>query len=171
MKPCYHCGTGRIIAEGPSEVWMEMCNDCAKTKPRIRRGPLKQSEGHIESLEKLGGKCTQCGFTDLRALQIDHIDGSGGIRRKTVGCKKLYKYIKVTPIEVLRQQLQVLCANCNWIKRQTNKEGRQQVILWSNPDPVIPIAGTSIFDVRNVPSKSDADYLAEQLRPKAGRVR
>lgn len=167
MKPCFHCGTGKITAEGASEVWMEMCNDCAETKPRIRRGPLKQSQGHLDALVKLGGKCVACGFTDQRALQIDHIDGAGGLHRKTSNCKKLYKYIQITPIEILATTLQILCANCNWIKRQTNNEGRQQVILWANPDRNFR-PGQNEFDVGSI---SDNDFKAAMLRPKARRVR
>lgn len=63
--------------------------------------------------------CVICGFDDFRALQIDHIDGGGSKHYKELGGKDLYVW--------LRQQeyphgFQVLCANCNWIKRFTNNE-------------------------------------------------
>src|SRR6266446_5698640 len=30
-----------------------------------------------EVIEHLGGKCVHCGFSDYRALQVDHINGDG----------------------------------------------------------------------------------------------
>src|SRR5438094_515100 len=32
-----------------------------------------------------GGKCVRCGFSDKRALQIDHVNGDGYIERKKKG--------------------------------------------------------------------------------------
>ena len=78
-----------------------------------------------ESLKKelyclLGNKCVQCGFSDARALQIDHINNDGYEERKLLG--KLdsigrNKYILSQPIKEIRKKYQLLCANCNWIKR------------------------------------------------------
>ena len=62
---------------------------------------------------KLGRKCVGCGFDDIRALQIDHINGGGNKdRRSTTPINYLLRVIKDT-----EQQYQILCANCNWIKR------------------------------------------------------
>jgi|SRR5882762_199928 len=62
----------------------------------------------------LGGKCVRCFITTNRVLQFDHINGDGSI---------LDSY---EPREILRQinqgLIQLLCANCNWIKRAENKE-------------------------------------------------
>ena len=65
----------------------------------------------------LGKVCVKCGFDDIRALQIDHIFGGGTkeFRGKTAHGK--LKLIKASP-----ERYQLLCANCNWIKRYENGE-------------------------------------------------
>lgn len=65
----------------------------------------------------LGGKCIKCGFSDERALQVDHIDGGGAQERKKGNSSTFYlKILKGT------KGYQLLCANCNWIKRVENHE-------------------------------------------------
>ena len=77
------------------------------------------------SLETLGGKCVQCGFTDFRALQIDHINGNGTKDRKTLrGARFLTNVVRSFLNKENKYQL--LCANCNWIKRYENKEHRSK---------------------------------------------
>ena len=69
-------------------------------------------------ITKMGGECVRCGFSDYRALQIDHING-GGVRE--IREKGQYHSSK----EILKgntDKYQLLCANCNWIKRYENKE-------------------------------------------------
>lgn len=81
---------------------------------RERNRKLRRS-----ALEILGGKCVRCGFSDFRALQIDHINGGGTKERRE----------KRNPLSFYRniangntEGLQCLCANCNWIKRHENGE-------------------------------------------------
>jgi hypothetical protein len=70
----------------------------------------------IKVFERLGNKCVRCGFSDLRALQIDHINGGG---RKELENTSRYKYHKKL-LEISEEELfsnyQILCANCNQIK-------------------------------------------------------
>jgi len=67
---------------------------------------------------KLGGSCAQCGFTDIRALQIDHKNGDGSAQRREIGgLHRMYRDILKNPVPY-----QLLCANCNWIKRYENGE-------------------------------------------------
>lgn len=71
----------------------------------------------------LGGfNCIKCGFADKRALQIDHISGGGKKELEKFGgwCIMMSYYLK-NPV-LAKQKLQVLCANCNWIKRNENNE-------------------------------------------------
>ena len=73
-------------------------------------------------MELLGNKCVKCGFSDIRALQIDHKIGScikDRIKFKNDNLAHIY-YLK-NPIFALNN-LQILCANCNWIKRSENNE-------------------------------------------------
>jgi len=80
-------------------------------------------------LKKLGGKCSNpaCqwlnadgtrGCTDERCLQVDHINGGGKQELKKLSRRAYY-------LKVLNDVLglyQLLCANCNWIKRHEQKE-------------------------------------------------
>jgi hypothetical protein len=67
----------------------------------------------------LGDKCIRCGFSDPRALQIDHINGGGRQDRKKDGMNLGY-YKRIIVGKGVGYQL--LCANCNWIKRYENNE-------------------------------------------------
>lgn len=74
----------------------------------------------MAAIDILGGKCVRCGFSDNRALQIDHING-GGI--KDVRNNIISHYLRVVKsITANEKKYQLLCANCNWIKRVENNE-------------------------------------------------
>lgn len=70
-------------------------------------------------IEFLGNKCKKCGFDDWRALQVDHVNGGGTRERINMSHTSwsLLKRIKANPFK-----FQLLCANCNWIKRYEEKE-------------------------------------------------
>src|SRR5580692_501468 len=79
--------------------------------------------------EILGGVCVRCGFSDARALQLDHIHGGGWRGTKVssngVVVNKGYSHTYLKAIlddPEIKQKYQILCANCNWIKRCENKE-------------------------------------------------
>jgi hypothetical protein len=65
----------------------------------------------------LGGKCIRCSFSDPRALQIDHRYGGGTAARRSESWGKFYKIVLANP-----HPYQLLCANCNWIKRVERRE-------------------------------------------------
>lgn len=73
----------------------------------------------LEVIVALGGPtCRRCGFDDLRALVIDHIEGAGNQHRKdSVSVYSVYKHALAHP-----EEYQVLCANCNQIKRHEEGE-------------------------------------------------
>ena len=69
----------------------------------------------------LGNKCVICDFEDARALQIDHIAGGGNSdphRRD----RRIFLGHVLESIERGENKYQLLCANCNWIKRVEQKE-------------------------------------------------
>ena len=72
----------------------------------------------LRTLEALGGKCVQCGFEDWRALQIDHINSGGSQDTYTNPIKPQHDIVAGRNLE----NYQLLCANCNMIKRYTSKE-------------------------------------------------
>lgn len=94
---------------------MSVCSDCyfwdylneiEKSKPRLLRQKV---------IAALGGECVWCGFSDPRALQIDHVnDGGSQIRRDGQSWSQFYREILEGTHD---QPVQLLCANCNWIKR------------------------------------------------------
>lgn len=66
----------------------------------------------VRALSALGDVCVRCGFDDPRALQIDHIDGGGTSERRKIGTYGIWhRVVDGEP------GYQLLCANCNWIKR------------------------------------------------------
>jgi len=71
----------------------------------------------LQIIELLGGKCAKCGFSDIRALQIDHINGGGNKEFKKFNCHHAYYKHILEEIEAGSKDYQLLCANCNWIKR------------------------------------------------------
>jgi RNase P subunit RPR2 len=75
-----------------------------------------------ETFALLGGKCVKCGFSDIRALQIDHVNGGGVKHYKSRSSSiRFYKDI-LDEIKEGSEKYQLLCANCNWIKRYENGE-------------------------------------------------
>jgi len=74
-------------------------------------------------LAYLGGKCIRCGFSDERALHIDHINGGGKAEFKHGGRNRSLLDI----LSGKRNDLQLLCANCNFIKRIENNEIKRHV--------------------------------------------
>ncbi len=78
-----------------------------------------------EVINLLGGKCSNpaClvpgGCSDIRCLQIDHIGGlENGSRKSHI---RMYFEILDNP-DVTCKKYQLLCANCNWIKRVEKHE-------------------------------------------------
>lgn len=76
-----------------------------------------------KAIEKLGGVCQKCGFSDSRALQFDHVDGGGSKQLKHISsmthCSNILRGAYPDGM------LQLLCANCNWIKKYENNELRK----------------------------------------------
>jgi len=71
----------------------------------------------------LGGHCLRCGFNDKRALQIDHIHGGGRKDIKSFGGQEgYYKHLLSLSDKKLKEKYQLLCANCNIIKKYEKGE-------------------------------------------------
>src|SRR6267378_695808 len=107
------------IARASRARWVAANPARAKEVQRFNRERVRK---HI--LELLGGvQCAHCGFTDWRALQVDHRAG-GGNRERVRGLNLiagvgLWKFRTAILADgaAARAKYQVLCANCNWIKR------------------------------------------------------
>ena len=75
----------------------------------------------------LGDKCAKCGFVDRRALHIDHIFG-GGSGKNSGRNGGFYKRI-LNDIKSGEKKYQILCANCNSIKRYENNELNERILM------------------------------------------
>lgn len=73
-------------------------------------------------ITKLGGKCENCGNTDKRVLNIDHKFGGGTKERNTIG-GGYYSFV-LKKLENNCDEYQLLCCNCNQIKKIINNEER-----------------------------------------------
>jgi len=93
-----------------------------------KKYPKSQQTMRMNIIELLGNKCSNpnClvpnGCSDWRALQIDHINGKGN--KEFQQLKNTYQYYKfiLEQIKSGSKEYQLLCANCNWIKKYENKE-------------------------------------------------
>lgn len=63
-------------------------------------------------------KCIHCAYSDIRALQIDHIKGGGDAHRREIKQDFYVWLIK----NKFPDGFQVLCANCQQIKKYERKE-------------------------------------------------
>lgn len=91
-----------------------------RNESRRARAALLRSEVYL----LLGGVCNKCGFNDSRAFQIDHINGGGctELRSSIFGNKITYYRHVIKSVKANENKYQLLCANCNWIKRHENDE-------------------------------------------------
>jgi len=85
----------------------------------------RRYEIRMELIELLGPTCVKCGYNKFKALQLDHKRGIGSkeyteIFKSYMG---MLRYYRDHPDEALKY-LQVLCANCNIIKKYENMEIR-----------------------------------------------
>lgn len=97
------------------------------SRPDVLEKYRKQQENtKLAVFSTLGHRCIKCGFDDIRALQLDHIKGDGAEWRRNhehtaKSRRQYYNYLMQNP-DYLLTNIQILCANCNWIKRHENNE-------------------------------------------------
>lgn len=79
----------------------------------------------LEVFHKLSDpiKCAHCSITDVRVLCVDHINNNGREERRRLHTLGVYRKIVKMPLEKAREEYQVLCRNCNWIKLLEHREG------------------------------------------------
>jgi hypothetical protein len=141
LKKCAHCGKRKPLTDFKSLKQGEYryignCTSCnngyrkqyyLKNKGRWKpaKRPTKERRKanllawKMGAFKHLGGVCVHCGFSDIRALQIDHVNG-GGCKEARLGLITTIKYKAVMTDKTGKYQL--LCANCNWIKNHERKE-------------------------------------------------
>ena len=97
------------------------CYECTRAYHREADRRRRQ-----EILDHFGGACLWCGFDDPRALQIDHVFDDGADHRRSLSSTGRSKNTAGKVQTMLRRMIrngedtsrfQLLCANCNWIKK------------------------------------------------------
>jgi hypothetical protein len=121
-KPCNRLMAVAAWAKCPEEHkkktsmrGLKWARDNPERHNAIVRRTYRRSKDKV--IAAYGGCCAKCGFSDWRALCIDHVNGGGG--RDPDKARKRWKRIadeNYPPI------YQVLCANCNMIKMHENHE-------------------------------------------------
>lgn len=94
----------------------------AKNSERFR---MERKDRRDKTYKGMGGKCIECGFSDYRALQIDHINGDGKKERHLRSRNDYYPNVLKSFLSG-EKRYQLLCCNCNWIKREENGEYRKK---------------------------------------------
>jgi len=111
---CAYCGLQPKVADRIG------CVDCGKghseensafSKLRPDRTALYRKRTRKLVIKKYGGRCACCGITEILFLTIDHKDGDGAKDRQRWGGGAAW-YMELLRID-LRDDLQVLCYNCN----------------------------------------------------------
>lgn len=116
-KWCPACQAEKAISDfyankGRTDGLSGYCRECQKQVETNRAHARRRA-----LLDALGGKCVQCGFADERALQVDHINGGGKQVDPYRSTMAFYTKVVANPGEY-----QLLCANCNWIKKHEREE-------------------------------------------------
>lgn len=121
---CPSCGRVRdkLKANG------KLCNLCSICLGKVHKPSLRELENRkhrqygwkirLAAIAMFGNKCVRCGFNDPRALQFDHIHGDGFKEKGKYYIGFLKRLLANPDFETY----QLLCANCNWIKRYENNE-------------------------------------------------
>ncbi len=114
MKRCAKCGETKPLDQffknrARSDGVSGYCRPCQTEANSGRHQRLRTMV-----MDALGGPvCLRCGFDDVRALTIDHKNGGGtNHRREAVSMWSIYRHALENP-----DLYQVLCWNCNYIKR------------------------------------------------------
>lgn len=122
-KKCNHCTRVKQITDflvdydqkEKKKYRMDVCRECYDDVFVLEKGEKRQAMMRQKVVTHLGGKCAWCDFYDPRALCIDHIFGEGNLERKSG--KNWYSLYREILSGDRDWEFQVLCANCNSIKR------------------------------------------------------
>jgi hypothetical protein len=116
---------GKLMRQEKMESLGEGLKKTKKYESQTREyKQAKRLQSRIKMLRYLGGECINCGFSDWRALQVDHINANRGKDKITYGESYHKKVMKSYDND--ENKYQILCANCNWIKRYENGETRKE---------------------------------------------
>lgn len=111
-----------------SKDYSLLCPNCNWIE-RYERNENKKRDGVYYMVRDaifclLGGRCVDCGNSDYRILQIDHVEGKGKkeIDKFSSNYKAYYRDILNQLMNGNCNKYQLLCPSCNWEKKVENKE-------------------------------------------------
>ena len=84
--------------------------------PERNRATSRRAKAKIRErlLGMYGGHCAVCGFSDARALTLDHVNGNGATERERLGERGVYR----RALEHYQpDEYRTLCMNCQFIAR------------------------------------------------------
>lgn len=118
---CNNCNFVKKIINGEIGAYSLNAEFDKLSKPeRTQQKNTLRALVKFKVLSHYGGgiaKCVKCGFDDIRALTIDHINGGGSKHRKIMKHAPIYPWLVSHGYP---EGYQTLCANCNLIKRITS---------------------------------------------------
>lgn len=119
---CVYCGKDTPVSDKKG------CISCLDKKSKLNSKYVKENKDKTSQyrllikhivIEKYGGECNCCGENKILFLTIDHKNNDGSLERKKEKISSLSFYLKLKKEEI-REDLQVLCWNCNLGKSINN---------------------------------------------------
>jgi hypothetical protein len=115
-KRCSKCRVIKLL-EHFIEEKHRFCRDCRPSLKNSKK--LWWETKRRKVLTHYGNRCARCGFTDQRALSIDHVEGGGAEHRRNLKSNDICAWLMRNNFP---PGFQILCMNCQWIKRHENQE-------------------------------------------------
>jgi hypothetical protein len=94
--------------------WVNTWQRARRHKKNVGHTAREQLKDH--ALKLYGEKCAHCGFSHRDALQFDHVNGGGRADRNSFSSPTAFYQHVIDEHE--SGKFQILCANCNIIKRK-----------------------------------------------------
>jgi len=110
----------------------------AKPKMSYKKSMQKLKQ---QAMNILGGKCTECGYTNINGLQADHINSDG--YKDNRGAYTIYRYVRDNPVTALKE-FQCLCATCN-MKKTVKDRITRNLSKPEEKEPIKEILETNPF--------------------------
>jgi len=104
----------------------EVMQSLRAKEPEKYRIQSRQSKERLKErvFDKYGRECVRCGFTDVRALTLDHVLNNGSAERQEHGERGVYRRALQ---DEYTAEYQTLCMNCQFIKRvEAGKQNQHQ---------------------------------------------
>ena len=88
-----------------------------KKKKRKQQNQLKDKRQHfvLEEMQRRGGKCAKCGFSDIRALDWHHLDPNEKVNSIS---EMVRDRVSMDKLQAELDKCELICANCHRIEEE-----------------------------------------------------